>query len=92
MKRLLPFTLFCCFCISSMHAVQEQNINNRTLEKTEVKEPTIKKPRTSKAIVLVTKKVQAITLRKMHGAFGHAIKKISHREIIDKHKRIASNN
>jgi len=96
MKPLLPFTLFCCFCLSSMYAVQEQDTSvttkNLKIDKVIVKEATIKTARSSKHSVLTPKITQPKALRKLHGVIGHSIIRIRHREIIDRRKRIAGNN
>jgi len=96
MKRLLPFTLFCCFSISCMYAVQEQNAsvttNDQIIKKVSIKEATIEKSSSTKYKVAATKKAQSKTLRRLNGVIGHTIKKFSHREMIDRRKRIAGNN
>ena len=78
-----------------MYAVQEQSTSMTTKDlkivKDSSKEPSIEKTSLSKNSAVSIKKEQSKTLRRLHGVIGHRIMKISHRKIIDKRRRIASN-
>lgn len=56
-----------------------------------VKEKTIDNSRTSKKTIVTARRASSKSTRQFNGMIGHAIKKVSHRELIDRRKRIAGN-
>jgi len=96
MKRLLSFTLLFCFGFFSMHAVQQKEdttvIKVESSVKTKAIEETVADKSCSfKNKVIVIRKQHAKSARQIQGVLGHAIKRVSHRALIDKRKRIAGN-
>ncbi|MBT8305088.1 MAG: hypothetical protein KJP09_11505 [Bacteroidia bacterium] len=95
MKRLLSFTFLLFFSFYSMYAVQQEDITIKELEST-VKDKANELAIDDKASLIqnkaiVKRKRHVRSARQIQGIFGHAIKRASHRELIDKRKRIAGN-
>ena len=95
MKRLLPFTFLFCFGFFTIHAVQKEDNTKKELESTvnvkAIEETVAEKPGSANSNAIANRKQHAKSAQQIQGVLGHAIKRMNHRALIDKRKRIAGN-